>query len=346
MIDNPNNKDSDVTNDEAGSEISFSPGGIDIIRFDPTKDIPVISSGPISALEGYKKYQEEGDWAELTNISAAAADLGINVVTYLADPLNFLIGAGLGFLIDVIQPLEDALGLVTGNPERMEAEVSKWERVEKALGPLAEEIRSAANEGLISWEGKAAEAAKTRFNLFADGVEAAGEEVKQVVSILNIAKTVMDIAQAFVISLMATFVEWLVWTWVPALAAAGPTFGASTAAAGAATTAQAGIVTSRLSAFITKVVLILRRLRRVLFRMHLRRMHRVKTTFQMREGGNFAKGWIGSRQALINSLKDYRTYLGTVQKSANTAINESKSYYEYMSSNKDDKIDDKLDPTR
>jgi hypothetical protein len=343
MADDPK-RDSDVTSDETGSDISFSPDGFDIIRFDPSKDIPVISSGPISAYEAYKKYQEEGDWAELTNIAAAAADLGINVVTYMADPLNFLIGAGLVFLIDVIQPLEDALGLVTGNPERMETEVSKWERIEKALKPLADEIRASANEGLISWEGKAAEAAKTRINLFADGVEAAGNEVKQIVSILNIAKTVMDIAQAFVISLMATFVEWLVWTWTPALAAAGPTFGASTAAAGAATTAQAGIVMSRLSAFLTKVVMILRRLRRVLYRMHGKRMRRVQVTFQMREGGRFGS-WISAQQALINSLKDYRTYLGTIQKAANTTINETKSYYENMSDRQDD-VDSKLDPNR
>jgi len=315
-------KDSDVTNDETDSAVSVSPGGFDVIRLDPTKDIPVVSSGPVAAYQAYQKYQEEGQWSELNNIASAAADLGINVVSYMADPLNFLIGAGLGFLIDVIQPLEDALGLVTGNPERMEAEIAKWERVQTALKPLSEEIRSAANEGLISWEGKAANAAKQRLNLFADGVAATGEDVSQIVMILNIAKTVMDIAQAFVISLMATFVEWLIYTWVPALAAAGPTFGASTAAAGAATGVQAGVVTSRLSAFLTRVVNVLRRLRLVLTRLHRTRMLRVQTTFQMRNAGRFAKGWIGSQQALMNSLSDWRTYLGTAQKAGSSIVQE------------------------
>lgn len=343
MTDGPND-DSDVTNDETGSDVSVGVGDVDILRFDPSKDVPVFSSSGGAAYEAYQKYQEEGDWGELNNIAAATADLGLNAAGYLADPLNFLIGAGLGFLIDVIQPLEDALGLVTGNPERMEGEIAKWERVEKALQPLSEEIRSAANDGLVTWEGKAADAAKTRINLFADGVAATGNEVKQIVFVLNIAKTVMDIAQSFVLSLIATFIEWLVYTWVPALAAAPATFGGSTAAAGAATGVQTGVVSSRLSAFVTRVVNILKRLRLALTRMHRFRMQRVQTTFQMRNAGRFADGWLGSQQVLMNSLKDWRTYLGTAQKSGSAVVGEVLRDRDDGAGSTDP--DDALDPNR
>jgi hypothetical protein len=361
-------KDSDVTNDVTRQEGSFGPfgaettwdgyggagsvdvGGFDLLRFDPVKDVPGLSGVPQAVSAGAKWASGDGDWSELFNIAGSIGDLGVNVLVYAADPLNFLISAGLTFLIDVVQPLEDLLGLVTGNPERMEGEIAKWERVGNALEPLAEEIRQAAQEGLIGWQGVAADAARARLDEFAQGVAGIGNDVKQLVMILNMAKLLMEIAQGFVIGLIATFVEWLVFTWTAALAAAAPTMGASTAAAGAATTAQGAIVTSRAVSFINRVVSVLQRLRTVLTRMHPRIMRRVQASFQMRgPNGRFVSGWQGAPSALRASVTDWRTWMGPLDKAVTTASNEGKRIVDYSSDENelsDEQMDRYLDPDR
>ncbi|MEV0714251.1 hypothetical protein [Asanoa sp. NPDC050611] len=359
-------KDSDVTNDVTeygtdngvvdakgdwdgyGGAGSVSVGGYDVLRLDPVKDFAGVAGLPQAVSGAAKMVNGDGDWGELFNIGGSVADLGINVAMYAVDPLNALLSAGLSFLIDVVQPLEDLLGLVTGNPERMEGEIAKWERVGNALEPLAKEILEATREGLVGWQGEAADAARARMEEFAGGVAGIQGDVQQLVFILNTAKLLMDVAQAFVIGLIATFVEWLIITWATAIAAAVPTAGASTAAAGAATTAQGAIVTTRGVTFIQKVAQILARLKSVLTKMHPRIMKRVQASFQLRNArGQFVRGWVGSGRALRESATDYRTWLGPADKLANTGANEIKRGLdgadEKMS---DEELDRRLDPDR
>ncbi len=359
--------DSDVTNDTAtgdatvygtgvsgewdgyGGSGSVQVGGVDVLRFDPLKDLPGgLSALPGAASSGTKIAHGDAEWDELFAIGGGFADLGLNVAVYFADPLNFLISAGLTFLIDVVQPLEDLLGLVTGNPERMDGEIAKWDRVANALEPLAKEVREAAEQGLIGWEGKAAAEAKARLIEFSEGVGSVGNDVKQLMYIMSLAKTLMEVAQAFVIGLIATFVEWLVWTWTAALAAAVPTAGASTAAAGAATGVQGALASSRAAAFITRVVNILKRLRGVLYKMHPRIMARVKTNFQLRQGNRWVKGWVGAGPALTSSLKDWRPYAGAAIKAVSAAGTEGKRAYDHYTGDQQSDPDTsrQLDPNQ
>jgi hypothetical protein len=361
-------KDSDVGNDEASGSLAVGGtgvhgdwsgwggsgavevGGYDVLRVDPTQDVPLASDLVGAAHSASKLASGDGDWTDLADIAGNVANLGLNVVTYAADPLNYLISAGLTFLIDVVQPLEDLLGLVTGNPERMDGEIAKWERVANALEPLAKDIRSATDNNLVGWEGKTAEAAKKRLHDFADGVAGLADDVKQVQMVMTIAKTLMGIAQAFVIGLLATFVEWLVFTWVPALAAAAPTFGASTAAAGAATTAEAASVTARAVSFIDRVVMLLRRLRTVLYRIHPRLMRRVQTTFQVRgPNGRFQTGWNPANVAFKNLVKDWRTWAPAGLQTANSAAHSGKTIDDSAQHDRklpDSTLDKDLDPNQ
>lgn len=344
-----NLKDSDVTNDgEPGGVFSLDIGGYDVLRLDAAKDVPGFPGIPGAISAGMKWADGDSDWSELFNIAGSVGDLAANAVVYAADPLNWLISAGLSFLIDVVQPLEDMLGLVTGNAERMEGEIAKWDRVAGALVPLAEEIRTATANGLLTWEGRTADAARTRLAEFADGVDGIANDVKKVVMVLNLAKLLMEALQALIIGVLATFIEWLVFTWVAAMAAAVPTAGASTAAAGAATGVQAGIATSRGTAILSRGVGILRQLRGVLTKLHPSTMRRVQTTFQPRIAGKFTSGWIGSGQALINSLADWRAWAGTIDKALVTGANEIKRGVDYSRADRlsDEEMDRSLDPDR
>jgi hypothetical protein len=287
------NKDSNVHNDteryQPQAEVDV-PG----LRVDLGKDIPV--AAPVAAVrESANKFNDSGkeydpgsgkagsaehDQTELTNIGASLGEIGLTGVAFAMDPMNFLISAGLGFLIDVIQPLDDLIGLVTGNAERMEGEIAKWERVGNALEPLSEEVRAAADKGLITWNGKAGDAAKNRLGEFADGVAGVAADVKLVTRVMDMAKMIAEALREFIVSLVATFVQWLVVTWLAALAAAPVTAGASTAAAGATTAAQTAVTLSRGVRMMDKVAKVYKRVGTVLKKVNSRSLDRVDKPFR------------------------------------------------------------------
>lgn len=76
------------------------------------KDLPLAL--PVSKAV---KSAGEGDYG---SVASDVANFAMGAQSILEDPLNALISAGLGFLLDVIQPLKDALELVTGNPEALD----------------------------------------------------------------------------------------------------------------------------------------------------------------------------------------------------------------------------------
>jgi hypothetical protein len=359
--------DSDVRNDVAqgsasagvgvhgqwgdyGGSGAVNVGPVDVLRFDPVNDLPPgLNTLGALAVGGAKLKNGDAEWSDLLSIAGSAADTGLNVLVYAADPLNFLISAGLTFLIDVVQPLDDLLGLVTGNPERMEGESAKWERVATALDPLAQELRDIAEKGLVGWEGKAAAEAKARLLEFAEGMGDLANDIAKLQMIMNIAKMLMEIAQAFLIGVMATFVEWLVYTWTAALAAAGPTLGGSTAAAGAATGIEGALVSSRAATFITRIVELLKRLRTVLGRIHGRgTMARVQSGFRLRgPDGRYMKGWVGAGPALHESFKDWKPAAQAGIKAVSTGISEGARVAEHgFAPDGGDETGRKLDPNR
>ncbi|MDR7275453.1 hypothetical protein [Catenuloplanes atrovinosus] len=203
----------------------------------------------------------EGDWSDLFS---SAADITANAVSFWADPLNWLISAGLTFLIDFVQPLEDLLSLFTGNAERMEPYAEQWEKLGTALVPLAAAARQAADDDLLEWQGKDAEAAKARLREFADAVEATGGEATSIGGLLTLFSKIMGAAQQIIIGILATLIEWMIIEWGIAMAAAVPTAGASVAAAGAATAVQATVATSRAVRIVDKVVSLLNKMGAVL----------------------------------------------------------------------------------
>ncbi|GAB7036552.1 MULTISPECIES: hypothetical protein [Catenuloplanes] len=233
-----------------------SPYAAGVIDTDPGSVIPL--ADPVkNAYSGVT----QGDW---TDLYSSAADLTGNAVSFAIDPLNWLISAGLTFLIDFIQPLEDLLSLVTGNAERMEPYAAQWKQLGEALVPLAAAARQAADDDLIEWQGKDADAAKTRLHEFANAVEATGGEAASISGLLTLFSKIMGAAQQIIIGIIATLIEWMIIEWGIAMAAAVPTAGASVAAAGAATGVQATIATSRAVRIIDKVVSLLQKMGAVL----------------------------------------------------------------------------------
>lgn len=194
------------------------------------KDLPLAL--PVSKAV---KSAGEGDYG---SVASDVANFAMGAQGILEDPLNALISAGLGFLLDVIQPLKDALELVTGNPDALDEAAGDYSEIGKDIGKLGNELTEITESGFANWTGDAKNAATAQVQNYFNGVEQTAQTAGNVMLMLQLSSTLMEAAYNFVKGIIAQCIEWLIVTWVAALAATVFTFGASDAAATAATTVE------------------------------------------------------------------------------------------------------------
>ena len=306
MGDNYDDTDADVTNDSATGEESVEDSGL--IRYDPATDGLVV--GPIiGGSQSVSSLAEDPTVAELQAVGNSVASLGVSAFFYYGDPLGLLVYAGLNFLMDVVQPLDNALGQVTGNPEKMTEIITNWERIATALTPLSRDVRNAAENDLIGWEGKGAEAAKKRLGEFANGIEGMSNSAEQLVYLFKITRDLMEMAQYIIQAIIANFIQWLLITWIPALAAAGPTFGGSTAAAGAATAVRLAMTSLKVSRKLMKVTKLLLKLAHFLLKFQAKQKAAVRAFYRVPTGRHAKPSTINPFHAQWNMLKNKNTYI-------------------------------------
>jgi uncharacterized protein YukE len=157
----------------------------------------------------------------------------------MGDPLEALIEAGLGFLLDLITPLKDALNLVTGDPEGLNDKAEEWAGVAaslRQLGPQTVQTAAATNG---SWTGAAGDAFRTKIANFERGALSVAGQADHVADVLRVSATLMDGAQGIIKAIIASWVEYAILTEAAAAASAFFTFGASEAAGQAAVAGEA-----------------------------------------------------------------------------------------------------------
>lgn len=189
--------------------------------------VPVVSHIDSIASAAKKLGDGEDVLADLGAIGLQITDLAGKVGGIILDPIGWLAGAGLGILIDFVQPLEDFLGLVSGNPERMGEESKKWGAVGDTLAPLAAQVRSAADEDLVNWAGTTGATARTRLHQLADAVDSVAVQVRNLVAVMETAKAMATVVQGLIKSEIGSFISERVIAWAYATATAPMSFGAS-----------------------------------------------------------------------------------------------------------------------
>lgn len=147
------------------------------------------------------------------------------------DPVQWLAGTLIDFMIQVFQPLEDLVGMVSGNETRMRTSSSMWNAVSGGAPQVADYVQSIGEEHLSDWIGSDGDAARTR-------VSEAGEAIRGMgyvaVALEGILACMADLAKALrqdIVDLLAKGVSWALTRLLPQVAAAVATFGATLATA-------------------------------------------------------------------------------------------------------------------
>jgi uncharacterized protein YukE len=169
------------------------------------------------------------------------------------DPLNALISKGLGFVIDYIEPVREALELVTGSPEALTAAAQTYADLSADIDQLGQQLHDVLTSGFANWKGDASDVAHREMAGFLDGIHGTATLAGYLVQLLKASASMMQAAKDIIIGILADFVEQMLITWAVGVAGTIFTFGLSDAAATAATVTEAGVAVGRAGTAVKKV---------------------------------------------------------------------------------------------
>ena len=117
---------------------------------------------------------KSGDWA---SAAMGAVGTGMDALGAVMDPFGTILASGVGWLLEHVGPLKEALDALTGKPEQVTANAQTWQNVAKEFGGVGQDLAAAVEADLQSWSGEAADAYRARAadlaNLLKAGEEAA-----------------------------------------------------------------------------------------------------------------------------------------------------------------------------
>jgi WXG100 family type VII secretion target len=169
------------------------------------------------------------------------------------DPLQSLIEKGLDFLIDLIEPVKDALNMVTGDPAALTSASSTYQNLGKEIGQLGQQLQGEIKQGTANWKGDASDAAQQSCQQFLDGVQGTATLAGYISQVCQASAGMMQTAHDVIVGIIASFVEQMLITWAVDAVATFFTFGLSNAAAMAASVSEAGIACARAGEEVSKV---------------------------------------------------------------------------------------------
>lgn len=170
-----------------------------------------------------------GDVAAVGNMVAEYDAFVEKITDPKFDPVQWLAGTLIDFLIQAFQPLEDLVGLVTGNESRMRTAGTMWNQVSEGAIQVGDYIQQVGTDSLSDWVGHDGDSARTRVEELAESVRGMGFFAVALEALLNQMADVAKLLRQDVVDLIAKGVSWMLTRLLPQAAAAVATFGAWTA---------------------------------------------------------------------------------------------------------------------
>ncbi|WP_329792502.1 hypothetical protein V1227_11505 [Lentzea sp. DG1S-22] len=178
-----------------------------------------------SLIDGISK-DAESETEKALDITFNAIGAASATVMLAIDPLGSIIGAGVGWLIEHVSFLRDALNQLMGNPEEIQANVEANKARAAELRVLAEDHKN----GLATfdgWTGQSSERFKTSMDGMYQELDELASAVESKAKIVAIMGMLVTVLRDIVRDLIAQLIGSLIGGAILAAAAMIPTFGAS-----------------------------------------------------------------------------------------------------------------------
>lgn len=199
----------------------------------------------------------------------AVGDIGLGVLAVALDPLNALIGAAVGSLMDILVKnvswLKEPVDFLLGNPDAIFAHAQKWQQVSDNLVTVANRHAGTAGD-LPGWSGPASNAYTEVLRGVNESYRSAAGAASKMADWVSTAGMVVGIFRETIWGLIKTFVTEIVEAAILAAAAAVPSLGASIAAFTGWFGAKMAMVGAKVTSKMAKLMRVLSKLAK---KMHL-----------------------------------------------------------------------------
>ncbi|WP_337821791.1 RHS repeat-associated core domain-containing protein [Amycolatopsis sp. A1MSW2902] len=126
----------------------------------PVKETSAVAGVPLlEDATGLKEAIESKNWAA---VAIGAVGTAIDVLTAVMDPFGAIFAAGVGWLMEHVGPLKEALDALTGNADQISSQAQTWTNVAKELEGVSAELGELVKKDLESWQGDAADSYRKR----------------------------------------------------------------------------------------------------------------------------------------------------------------------------------------
>lgn len=149
----------------------------------PAKPAAGRSGNIVNDVTSLEKDIASGNWVQ-------AGLAGLNIVSdvskILSDPVGAITQYGLGFLMQAVKPLQQALSWLVGNPAQVSAYGGAWHGVSQSIGQAGTTFTSSVASSTASWTGQTADG----YRSYASGQSAA------LAALTSVTRTVGSVTQA------------------------------------------------------------------------------------------------------------------------------------------------------
>src|SRR5690606_6501544 len=108
-----------------------------------------------------------------------------------------------GFLIEHVEPLQEALNWVAGDPDQITAYAQSWKNVSSSLEDTAAAHKSAVDADITSWTGATASAYRARAAQTSDALNAAAAAASSAASAIEMAGAIVSAVRITVRDIVA-----------------------------------------------------------------------------------------------------------------------------------------------
>ena len=133
-----------------------------------------------------------GNWIE-AGLGAVAT--GMDALAVATNPIETLISYGLGWLIEHVQPLQDALNWVAGDPDQITAYAQTWKNISQAVGQASKDVTTAVNGQIAHWTGPAADAYRKHASGKIDALTAASTSAATIGTVVEMVGMVVGMVR-------------------------------------------------------------------------------------------------------------------------------------------------------
>lgn len=166
----------------------------------------------------------DGNWGGLA-VDAVAG--GLDYLSFVEDPLQGLLSAGIGWLIDHVSFLSEPLDYLAGNADLVTEKAQTWKNISQSLQRASQDYSTSAQALTSQYAGAASEAYAAAAKNFADLVATTGKHADNAATAMTVAGTIVGTTRGIVRDLISQFVAQAVEKWIITAATSWFDFGAS-----------------------------------------------------------------------------------------------------------------------